>query len=590
MKFFLLFICHLLLFASQHAQAQTADQPILDRWFWPNKGLPRNAASPLFQDSLSLRPYQIHQTSYYPNQQINEPVSAQYQLADSTGTESLDSFSMEFWLLDHVNHPVGFEIFIGETSVFALWNGSYYFSKATKKQLPWDQYWAHVVLTYSDGLLEIRENGVLISSQKKLLTERTIVLHSYLKHEPYMELDDWIKHLVIHKNALNETQIQRNFVAHQAIKKTGKRFPDRFHFMAEPYLFAPAPSSIQLTFETDRSAKAEIWYGTELPLQHSISIPAGKESIITATLPDLIPAQAYFYQVLAEDSIGNTQDSGVLTFRTSHETEDPVFFGIVSDTEARPWINEQIGLKLWDERPDFVIHMGDVTDGGKENDQWQWTQEYFPGSAALTSRIPMAPVAGNGEGDLFWYNQYHPQASPGGYYKFSYGIGEFFMMNSNDMDGLQPGGQQYEWLKSALETSNCKWKFVSMHHAPYSADEDDYGNTWTGNSTHGDRTLQPLIKLMEDNGVQVMFFGHLHTYMRTFPMKEDKINLKEGIHFIQVGGMGGNLEDFAPTRIPFVAKTYRGFHYLTVALTTTSFELRMYNTEGAMLDQLLLSN
>lgn len=86
-----------------------------------------------------------------------------------------------------------------------------------------------------------------------------------------------------------------------------------------------------------------------------------------------------------------------------------------------------------------------------------------------------------------------------------------------------------------------------------------------------------------------MFFGHLHTYMRTLPMKEDKVNLGEGIHFVQVGGMGGNLEDFAPTRIPFAAKTYRGYHYLTGNLTSEGFELRMYNTEGAMLDQLLLS-
>lgn len=590
MKSFRLFVIHLLLFASHLTQAQTGNLPVLDQWFWPNPGLPRNATSPLFQDSLSLRPFQLHQINSYSGHRINEPVSAQYKLVDSPDKQFLESFSMEFWLLDHVNQPVGFEIFTSELSIFALWDGNYYFPKEKKEQKPWSEYWAHLVLTYDKGVLEIWENGVLISSQKQLLPERTIVLQSYLKQEPYMELDDWVKHLTIYQNALSADQIQQNFQAHQAIKETGRRFPDRFHFMAEPYLFAPSPSSIQITFETDRPAEAEIRYGTELPLQNSISLPADKSTIVTATIPDLIPAQAYFYQVLAEDSTGNTLDSGLLTFRTSHDTNNPISFGIVSDTETRPWINEQIGLKLWDNRPDFILHMGDVTDGGEEDDQWQWTQEYFPGTAALTSRIPMVPVPGNGEGDLFWYNQYHPQAADNGYYKFRYGAGEFFMMNSNDMESLQPGEQQYEWLKTALESSKSSWKFVSMHHAPYSSDEDDYGNTWKGSSTHGDRRLQPVIRLMENNGVRVMFFGHLHTYMRTFPMREDEIDLKEGIHFIQVGGMGGNPEDFAPTRIPFAAKTYRGYHYLTGTLTSEGFELSMYNTEGALLDRILLTD
>ncbi|MBB6328970.1 hypothetical protein FHS59_004634 [Algoriphagus iocasae] len=587
MKPYIHFAIYLLFFLPQLAKAQTGDQPILDRWFWPNAGLPRNAASPLFQDSLSLNQYEIHQSRYFPNHQINQEVSKQY-LFDLKDTVDLASFSLEFWLLDHVNQPIGFEVFIGETSVFGLWDGLYQFSKGEIKQKPWSEYWAHLVLTYQNGVLETWENAVLISTQKIALSERTIVIQSYLKQEPYMALDDWIKHLSIHQKALSSSVIQGNFEAHQAIKETGRRFPVSFHFMAEPYLYSPSPRSIQITFETDRTAKTEIKYGTSLPLQNTVSLPADNNTIVTATISDLNPSQAYFYQVISEDSFGNTLDSGVLTFRTPPESDNPVLFGVVSDTEGRPWINEQIGIKLWDERPDFLIHMGDVTDGGKKNDHWQWTQEYFPGTSALTSRIPMMPVPGNGEGDLFWYNQYHRQASPGGYYNFSYGPGEFFMLNSNDMEGLQPGGVQYEWLKTELTSSKKPWKFVSMHHAPYSADEDDYGNTWKGESTHGDRNLQPLLRLMEAHGVQVMFYGHLHTYMRTLPMKEDKINLSEGIHFVQTGGMGGNLEDFAPNRIPFAAKTFRGFHYLTVSLTSEDFELRMYNSEGAMLDQLKL--
>lgn len=582
---FILLFC-LALSSPIQSQTMTGVKPMFDRWFYPNKGLPRNAASPLFQDSLSLRPFQVHQPAYFANHQINQPLTAQYQLLKEEDNLPLDGFTLEFWLLDHVNQPLGLEVFVGEASVFAVWDRSYLFSSKTVKQKPWSRYWTHLVVSYAAGELDIWENGELVSSEKTHITSGSIYMQSYMDEEPYMELDDYIKHLAIYPVGLNEAAIQASFHTHQDMRNTGKRFPDTFHFMAEPYLFSPNPTSMQVTFETDRAADASVLYGTQLPLESKLSVSPTSDNIFTVTIPELVSGEAYFYQVIAEDETGKTLDSGVLTFRTTPENESPVVFAVVSDTEARPAINEQIGLKLWDERPDFVIHMGDITDGGKENDKWQWTQEYFPGSSALTSRIPMAPVAGNGEGDLFWYNKYHPQAAPDGYYKFTYGSGEFYMMNSNDMDGLQPGGKQYEWLKKSLEESTSSWRFVSMHHAPYSSDEDDYGNTWKNQSTHGDRRLQPLIRLMEENGVEVMFFGHLHTYMRTFPMRNDKIDLKDGIHFVQVGGMGGNLEDFAPNRIGFAEKTYRGFHYVTVSLTSEKFQLRMYNTEGAILDLL----
>jgi hypothetical protein len=256
----------------------------------------------------------------------------------------------------------------------------------------------------------------------------------------------------------------------------------------------------------------------------------------------------------------------------------------VSDTESRPQINEQIGMQLWDERVDAVLHLGDISDGGKETEKWQWTQEFFPGSSALFSRIPNIPVAGNGEGDLFWYTAYHPQANALGCYSTDYGPATFFVLNSNQPGELQEGGTQYKWLKNELAQSNSPWKFVMMHHAPYSMDEDDYGDTWQGEGTYGDRRFQPLLRLLEDFEVGMVFFGHLHTYMRSFPLNQDKVDFDRGITYVQVGGMGGNLEDFAPNRAPFSAKTFRGFHYSTLAITSDRLELRVYTADGKLID------
>lgn len=569
-----------LLFLNQIPSFSQTSSPILDRWLYPNPGLPRNASSPLFQDSLSLRSFQVHQVKALKNQ-INQPLSAQYEFDLRSATE----YSLELWMLNHVNEPIGLEIFLDEKSVFGIWGKNLVSGTEKTPIAPWKSYWNHVVAIFSNGEASIFMNGQLLKSGISAPNSSSIFIQSYLNQEPYLSLDHWIKHLVIHDGILNSEQIQVRLKEHQQVRDRGLRFPNSLHFLAEPYLF-PTDDGMRITFETDRKVIATVFFGDHLPLKESLPASEISGQISSLLLPNLSPGKAYFYQVLAKDEQGNQLDSGILTFKTKPTGEVPIVFGVVSDTEARPQINEQIGLKLWDERPDFVIHMGDVTDGGKEKDKWQWTQEYFPGSAALTTRIPMIPTAGNGEGDLFWYKRYHPQAQPDGFFDYRYGAGAFFVLNSNRKDQLQPGGIQYNWLEKSLMESPSTWKFVYLHHAPYSADEDDYGDTWKGESTHGDRELLPLVRLLEKHGVDVLFFGHLHTYMRSFPLRDDKIDLDSGIHFVQVGGMGGNLEDFAPNRVWFSEKTFRGFHYGIVSLTQERFTMNVYQINGALIDRL----
>jgi acid phosphatase type 7 len=576
------FILSLLLFLVSSSISKS-QQVSWEKWFWSNPGLPRNAQSPLFQDSLSLRPFENKQALPVAPR-INQHLSAQYQLpTDSLATES-SSFTLEFWLLQHINQPIGFEVFLGKTSLLGHWNEKWQLKSQAVNQQFWEEYFTHLVLTLENGRLTVWENGKQIS-QEQLFTEKgKLLLQSYLQQEPQMSLDHWVKHLSYFDEALTEKQIEQRFQNHQNWKNKGLRFPDTFHFLTEPYLFPLKNTGMQITFELDRQSQVSVSYGTSLPLTNSMPLQAKTENLYVAQLQDLHPGTAYFYQLLAQDPSGKILNSGPLTFRTAPSTDQPIVFGVVSDTEARPQINEKIGSLLWDERVDFTIHLGDLTDGGQKKQKWQWTQEFFPGSSALYSRIPNLPVAGNGEGDLHWFNYYHPQSEEKGYYSVSYGLGDFFILNSNQPKELQVGGNQYQWLQKALQTSTAPWKIVLMHHAPYSADEDDYGNTWKGPSTYGDRRFQDLVSLLEKEGVKVFFFGHLHTYMRSFPIWKDQVNTSKGITYFQLGGMGGNLEDFAPNRVPFSAKTYRGHHYGTVTLTKEVFELRTYTLEGNLID------
>lgn len=580
MKSFQLTVVVIFLHFSTLSMGQT---PSWEKWFWPNPGLPRNAQSPLFQDSLSLRPFENRQAlSLVPR--INQRLSAQYQLPTDSLVARVSAFTLEFWLMQHINQPIGFEVFLGKKSLLGHWNEKWNLDNREVAQQFWEEYFTHLVLTLENGRLTVWENGKQISQEQLSPEKGKLLLQSYLQQEPQMSLDHWVKHLSYFELALTEKQIQQRFQNHQEWKKKGLRFPNIFHFLAEPYLFPLKNTGMQITFELDRKAQVYLKYGTSLPLKDSTFLLPVKENLYSPQIENLQPGTPYFYQLLAQDSSGKILNSGPLTFRTAPSTDQPIVFGVVSDTEARPQINEKIGSLLWDERIDFTIHLGDLTDGGQKKQKWQWTQEFFPGSSALYSRIPNLPVPGNGEGDLHWFNYYHPQAEEKGYYALSYGLGDFFILDSNQPKNLQKGGSQYIWLQNELQKSTAHWKVVLMHHAPYSADEDDYGNTWSGPSTYGDRKFQDLVSLLEKEGVKVFFFGHLHTYMRTFPIWEDQVNTTKGITYFQLGGMGGNLEDFAPNRVPFSAKTYRGHHYGTVTLTKEVFELRTYTLEGNLID------
>jgi len=243
---------------------------------------------------------------------------------------------------------------------------------------------------------------------------------------------------------------------------------------------------------------------------------------------------------------------------------------------------------VWLERPNFVINCGDLTDGGFKDHKFEWNYEYFQGVTQLHSRIPVCPVPGNGEGELHWYKAYHNLPNEDEFYSFNYGNSEYFMLNSNRKDEFAKGGKQYVWLEEKLKNSKAKWKFVAFHHAPYSSDEDDYKDSWREVADLGDLKVREITTVFEKYNVDMVFYGHLHIYERTLPLLQGKIDNKNGVIYVTTGGAGGNLENFAPTRSWFTAKTYRNHHYLTLLVNDNRLSFKMYGLDGALIDVLEL--
>ena len=458
------------------------------------------------------------------------------------------------------------------------------------------QYWFHVVATFDGQQAAVYVNGKQQAAGKMpapAADDLQLDIAAYLAAEPYMQLGNVIRSLHLYDQPLEAAAVQARFEATKSQVDRGELYPGLFHFNAGPYLNFATQTSVNLLWEANLPAHAEVWYGPALPLTMQAPTPRlseksepGYEAYIhETTLEGLEPHSKYFYEVRLKSYDGDSLSSGIFSFQTAVRADESFLFAAFGDTEARPHINDRIAKLVWGERPDFAINLGDLTDGGQKGRKWQWNYEYFEGMTQLHSRLPLFPVAGNGESDLYWYEKYHVLPGNEAYYAFDYGNARFFMLNSNRRsEQFAPGGEQYLWLEEQLRNSAATWNFVALHHAPYSTDENDYGDAWKGDSDLGDLKVRPLVPLFEKYGVDIVFFGHLHSYSRMGPIYADKLNRSQGVWYVQAGGAGGNLEDFAPTRAWFAEKVYAGHHYCLLHVSGPRLSFRMYDTEGRLRD------
>ncbi|MEL6594087.1 MAG: metallophosphoesterase family protein, partial [Bacteroidota bacterium] len=313
-------------------------------------------------------------------------------------------------------------------------------------------------------------------------------------------------------------------------------------FLVKPYLQYGTQTSMYVLWETSSEASTKVEYGearlnaTDLSLTESVAVP-GNRFLHEVQLENLKVQTQYFWRVRSTFADGQELVSPVYTFRTAVKDSSAYMFALLGDTQYNsrtPWAWGKIAELVWQDRPSFVVHAGDLVDiGTKKTD---WTQHFFPNGHAVMSRFPMYTVLGNHEQDAQLYYDYMVNPEPEYYYTFHYGNAQFFMIDTNKEVG--EGSEQYDWLEWELAKSNAIWKFVVHHHPPYSSEENDHGDTYKGESSYGTHARN-LVPLYETYGVDFCLFGHTHVYERTWPIFKDLVNQQEGVIYINSGGAGG---------------------------------------------------
>ena len=287
-----------------------------------------------------------------------------------------------------------------------------------------------------------------------------------------------------------------------------------------PYVQSCGQTSAVIAWKTDVAVTGAVEYGTTTALGLEAS-DTGTSTDHAVTLAGLLSGTTYYYTVkgdgvaLATESFDTNKAGGPFTF---------VVFG-----DSGGGAPAQIDLApLMDaEDPDFALHVGDVIypDGEPEN----YDPYFFDVYRDLIKNACLFPTLGNhdirtGNGQPYLDAFHLPTNAATGserFYSFEYGDALFLALDTNS--DFTDGSVQNQWLDQQLASTTRKWKFVYFHHAPFSI----------GNHGDDDSVIAELVPVFEQRGVDVVFAGHDHLYMRSVPINR--------VQYIVTGAGGRSL-------------------------------------------------
>jgi len=328
-----------------------------------------------------------------------------------------------------------------------------------------------------------------------------------------------------------------------------------------PYLQAPTPSSMWVTWYTTSGTESKVIWGTS-PTALTNTVTGVAESLSAqyilhhVQLTGLSANTVYYYQ-----TITGTQTSAVTRFISAPaygtntgrihyivygDTQDPTAVARVA-----PKIEEKCRQRFgnnWEDSVRFVIKLGDNVDVGGNLDQWK--NLHFGCVKYVSGRIPVMTVPGNHEyyGDAtlanyFAHTKYEniayksiSRADGENYYAWQYANMLFIMFNSNET-----WTRQTDWVRNVVTAANTdasvSWVFAASHHPNYVEQYPSDGSSYIVNNI--------VPELMKTSKMAVEYSGHSHLYSRG-AAKDSAFHqiINGGSSWIQRWGQDPNQTDF----------------------------------------------
>jgi hypothetical protein len=288
----------------------------------------------------------------------------------------------------------------------------------------------------------------------------------------------------------------------------------------------------------------------------------------TANLSSLTPGTEYVYRVGREGAW-----SEPATFTTAAETESFTFL-YMGDVQSgyAAWGSMLDSVYGADLEIKFALLGGDLTDRGYDEVEWG---EFLDAAIGVFSRIPVMPTLGNHDGTMYLKFFALPENGPAGleqeFYSFDYGDAHFVILNSNN----NTSAAAKQWLQQDLESTNKKWKFAIFHHPAYPAAFDYKGI---------DKSIcENWVPILEQNGVDMVFVGHQHVYMRTYPIFQGEVQ-DDSYGIVYVMGNAGSKTYAGGGGFPYIACEKTGSNYQVIELDGDVLTLTSREANGELID------
>lgn len=333
----------------------------------------------------------------------------------------------------------------------------------------------------------------------------------------------------------------------------------------------PTTNSIAVSLLAYTKNTVMILYGTTSGNYTNKSNPINLEANIPQIIDllGLLPDTLYYY------SINGIENS----FHTARPTGSTFAFAIQADSHLDSNTNPEVYLQtLANERadhPDFVIDLGDtfMTEKYKpytSAESQYVAQRYFMSRVAETTALFLVLGNHDGEGaprgnvgyemstwaalmrtryfpnpipDSFYTGNTNPDPTAGylqDYYAWEWGDALLIVLDpywytppqsASTSNQWNPtlGYDQYQWLKTTLETSQARWKFIFIHQLIGGKDQNGRGGIevaglyeWGGNNEDGSYGFDtqrpgwgmPIHQLLVSNHVTAVFHGHDHLFAK----------------------------------------------------------------------------
>lgn len=299
----------------------------------------------------------------------------------------------------------------------------------------------------------------------------------------------------------------------------------------------------------------------------------------TARLTQLLPDTEYIYRVEGGDGWGEP-----CCFKTAAQT-DKFSFIYLGDTQQEPDISlgydhlEEILCSAYDGSQSFVLLGGDLTDNGGDENEWF---QFVNSISKVSSQIPIMPTMGNHDGscylNFFDLPTNGPERLKKRFYSFDYGDAHFVILDSNN--NALP--ETREWLRNDLENTSKKWKFAIFHHPAY----PNYIDSKT--RMQAESIQENWVPILEQYGVDMVFGGHQHMYMRTHPIKGGQIFDKpeDGVVYIMGNAspkMYQRYDDF-----DYIAKIESCSNFQTIEIDNDTLAFTSVSTDGEVIDKYVI--